>query len=288
MRVNRQPHVHGCHCCQCDRAISHALTRVPLSNGRSRQVVQLKALLERAEARAASSQEAPCYPAATTPTKQSQSAQHHASPAQLRDTPADHNSSTPQKYNSNAEMPPHPHEICDLDIQGAMQVSEDSPPGGGSGKHTEYAVRVKLWCGLAYSVSRRYNAFFALDQQLQKAFPRVMLPELPPRSLFLSSILDQMDSRCAALNRYVKVILTRLFLSRMCTSSLTFFGLQGLVRDPLVTSSVVQKFLELDSVQQVCNLIQPLIIPTHSCHFCSFDLMVLQILSVVDQASYEW
>ena len=206
MRVNRQSHVHGCHCCQCDRAISHALTRVPLSNGRSRQVVQLKALLERAEARAASSQEAPCYPAATTPTKQSQSAQHHASPAQLRDAPADHNSSTPQKYNSNAEMPPHPHEICDLDIQGAMQVSEDSPPGGGSGKHTEYAVRVKLWCGLAYSVSRRYNAFFALDQQLQKAFPRVMLPELPPRSLFLSSILDQMDSRCAALNRYVKVI----------------------------------------------------------------------------------
>jgi hypothetical protein len=67
-----------------------------------------------------------------------------------------------------------------------------------------------------------------------------------------------------------------------------FFGLQGLVRDPLVTSSFVQKFLELDSVQQVCNLIQPVIIASHSCHFCSVDLMVLQILSVVDQASYEW
>jgi hypothetical protein len=190
--------------------------------------VQLKALLERAEAKAASSQEAPCYRAVTTPTKQSQSAPHHASPAQSRDAPgtssADHNLSTPQKYNSNAEVPPHPHEICDLDIQGAMQVSEDSPPGSGSGKHTEYAVRVKLWCGLAYSVSRRYNAFFALDQQLQKAFPSVMLPELPPRSLFLSSILDQMDSRCAALNRYVKVIATFVFESHVHIQS-GIFGL---------------------------------------------------------------
>ena len=46
-----------------------------------------------------------------------------------------------------------------------------------------------------------------LDQQLQKMFPSITLPELPPRSLFSSSILDQMDSRCAALNRYVKVML---------------------------------------------------------------------------------
>ncbi len=172
---------------------------------------RLKALLEQAEARVATAEkERGRYCASvSSPTKESQSALHSASPAQSPHatsvSSAGHDPCTPQKFHSNPDMTPHPHDICDLDIQGAMQVTDDSPPASGSGKHTEYAVLVKLWCGLSYSVSRRYNSFFALDQQLQKAFPGVMLPELPTRSLFSSSVLDQMDSRCAALNVYVKV-----------------------------------------------------------------------------------
>ena len=120
----------------------------------------------------------------------------------------------PKGHSTDSEtmqQPPHPHDICDLFVQGAMQVMEDSPSGSGAGKHIEYAVHVKLFCGLSYSVSRRYNVFYALDQELQRLFPSLMLPLLPPRSLFSPSILDQMDSRCAALNIYMKVLPLRFF-----------------------------------------------------------------------------
>ena len=120
----------------------------------------------------------------------------------------------PKGHSTDSEtmqQPPHPHDICDLFVQGAMQVMEDGPSGSGAGKHIEYAVHVKLFCGLSYSVSRRYNVFYALDQELHRLFPSLMLPKLPPRSLFSPSILDQMDSRCAALNIYMKVLPLRFF-----------------------------------------------------------------------------
>jgi hypothetical protein len=191
-------------------------------------VRQLKALLEQAEARAEAAEKEQNRHSMSTPTKQTQLSSHGSSPAQAphasSNSPSGCEPCTPQKYTSNPDIPPHPHDICDLDIQGAMQVSEDSPPASASGKHTEYAVHVKLWCGLSYSVSRRYNSFFALDQQLQKAFPGVMLPELPTRSLFLSSILDQMDIRCAALNTYVKVRSSRSSEPHVCTCRMTSSG----------------------------------------------------------------
>ena len=176
---------------------------------------QLKLLLEESDARASSSENGRCRPVTTTPSKQLQSASGFTplihSPRVASLSSAGLSPSIPKANNSNSDVqmqPPHPHDICDLVIQGAMQVVEDSSTGGiGSGKHTEYAINVQLYCGLCYSVSRRYNAFLSLDQQLQKLFPGVLLPQLPPRSIFSTSILDEMDSRCAALNRYVKVIL---------------------------------------------------------------------------------
>jgi len=178
------------------------------------QVQQLQLLLEQAQAGAASVSAARSAHVMVTPTKQPQPTHGHTSPVQTLQSPnaaaATPALSTPQKHDQDSAappQPPHPHDISDLTIQGAMQVMEDSPPGSGAGKHTEYAVHVRLYCGLSYSVSRRYKTFYELDQQLQKMFPSITLPQLPPRSLFSSSILDQMDSRCAALNRYVKVML---------------------------------------------------------------------------------
>lgn len=176
---------------------------------------QLKSLLEESDSRAASSENGQCRSVITTPLKQLESASGFTSlmqsPRVASFSSAGLSPTTPKSNNSNSDVlmqPPHPHDICDLVIQGAMQVVEDSSTGGiGSGKHTEYAINVQLYCGLCYSVSRRYNAFLSLDQQLQKLFPGVLLPQLPPRSLFSTSILDEMDSRCAALNRYVKVII---------------------------------------------------------------------------------
>ncbi len=168
----------------------------------------------------------------STPSKQVQSASAITSPMQSPQAACSSSTflspSTPKVSVSNPDMQlqlPHPHDICDLVIQGAMQVVEDSSPGGiGAGKHTEYAVQVHLYCGLSYSVSRRYNAFFSLDQQLQKLFPSILLPELPSRSLFSTSILDEMDSRCVALSRYVKVILCY----RLCHSGSCFWLFRAL------------------------------------------------------------
>jgi PX domain len=174
----------------------------------------MKLLLQESDARAASSGNAQGQPLMVTPSNQIQSTSGSTSLIQSPHTDSTISIGlsppTSKHCSSNADMRlqlPHPHDICDLVIQGAMQVVEDSSPGGvGAGKHTEYAVHVHLYCGLSYSVSRRYNAFLSLDQQLQKLFPGISLPELPSRSLFSTSILDEMDSRCAALNRYVKVI----------------------------------------------------------------------------------
>jgi hypothetical protein len=162
---------------------------------------------------------------------------------------------------------------------------EDSPPGSGAGKHTEYALHVHLHCGLSYSVSRRYKSFYELDQQLQKQFPSITLPELPPRSLFSSSVLDQMDSRCAALNRYVKVMRARLcravrtrvwlihlFISGTCSRSSSRLRLRAQVFG-----------VEFGAAGSRCK---PPLCPLNP--RLSFNLTVLQILSVVDQASYEW
>jgi hypothetical protein len=174
----------------------------------------LKLQLEQAHTKAASFENVQGQPFMSTPSKQIQSGSAFTSttqsPQACSSSSAIPSPSTPKVSISNPDVqiqPPHPHDICDLVIQGAMQVVEDSSPGGsGAGKHTEYAVQVHLYCGLSYSVSRRYNVFFSLDQQLQKLFPGILLPELPPRSLFSTSILDEMDSRCIALSRYVKVI----------------------------------------------------------------------------------
>jgi hypothetical protein len=146
--------------------------------------------------------------AMSTPTKKPESTPCSTALLEACSNSAGHDASSLKNCHHDVAaplQPPHPHDICDLDIRGAMQVAEDASPGGGAGKHTEYALSVQLYCGLSYSVSRRYNEFYELDKQLQKLFPGIMLPELPPRSLLASSILNQMDSRCAALNRYVKV-----------------------------------------------------------------------------------
>ena len=72
----------------------------------------------------------------------------------------------------------------------------------------------------------------------------------------------------------------------MLFARLMFLAFQGLVREPLVASSPVHTFLELNSVQQVCHLNAKYFLRIFI--LCSFKLTVLQILSVVDQASYEW
>ncbi len=242
--------------------------------------------MELANARIESSENTSSQNTVSTPSKQSLAALCTTSPMKSLHASgislAEQHAAISKGHSADSEtvqQPPHPHDICDLYVQGAMQVMEDGPSGSGAGKHIEYAVHVKLYCGLSYSVSRRYNVFYALDQELQRLFPSLMLPVLPPRSLFSSSILDQMDSRCAALNIYMKVppFVFFVFQGICFQCRLIFWCRQGLVRDPLVSSTSVHKFLELNSVQQVCVPILTFSLP----HIRIFFMLLLRRFSVL-------